>query len=242
MRDVGTGVDVQKFKRPGNYLFDANGILPPASSHYIIHPALDEHIRLRARQYTHDTLNIAGQGRRWRDSGGGSGVIKADVVGYSWILADNEQSRSFTEYFHRLVNTASVRLNSHKIEGGDTIILVDQNPANLVVAIRQIARDLRSGKYKAELRAGAEFGVTDVAGGPVFRTAARLETVSMPGVLCATREFRDEVNSIDGRIGFDPGRSLNSLANLEWRGQAVNIRKSEGDPDLFKEIFALKLE
>jgi hypothetical protein len=241
MRDVGIGADVQKFKRPGNYLFDADGILPPASSHYIIHPALDEHIRLRAKQYTHDTLNIAGHGRRWRDSGGASGVIKADVVGYSRILSDPELSRTFTEYFERLVRRACARLDSHKIEGGDTIILIDRNPANLVVAIKEIARDLRSGKYKAELRAGAEFGVTNVPGGPVFRTAARLETVSMPGALCVTREFRDEVNSIDDRVGFDPSQSLNSLTKLERRGEAYNIRKSEADPDLFKEIFALSL-
>ncbi len=239
-RDVGTANVVQRFAKPGAMLFAADGVLPK-SSHYIIHPALDAHIRLRASQYTHDTLNIAGHGRRWRDAGGANGVIKVDIVGSSRILDDPELSRTFNKDFAALVKACSARISEYKIGDGDAVWLTDQNPVNLIVAVRDLARQLAAGRYKAQLRGGAEFGVTEVPGGPVYRTAARLEAVGEPNALLVTTEFRDQVLSIDDRIVFKAGISAKSLDDVERRGGVYNIRKSDADPDLYKEIFVVEL-
>jgi hypothetical protein len=239
-RDVGTANLVQRFARPGALLFAGDGVLPK-SSHYVVHPALDAHIRLRASQYTHDTLNIAGQGRKWRDSGGAYGVVKIDIVGSSRILDDPELSRTFNADFAMYVKESSAKISGSKIGDGDAVWLTDRNPVNLIMAATDLAQQLLSSRYKAQLRAGAEFGVTEVPGGPVFRTAARLEAVGAPNALLVTREFRDQVLRIDDRVKFKVGTTASSLINVERVGETYNIRKSEADPDLYKEVFVVDL-
>jgi hypothetical protein len=216
-RDVGTGHLIQRFEKPGERLFGPDGILPQ-STHYIIHPVLDFPIRLRARQYTHDTLNIAGHGRGWRDSKGSNGVIKADVVGYSRILEDPVLSRTFSDDFATLVSECAGELASYRVGDGDAIWLEDRNPAKVLAAVRGIGRHLFASRYHAYLRAGAEFGFTATFGGPVYRTADRLRTATEPNILCVTREFSDAVEAIDGRIPFRPGggATINREARVPW--------------------------
>lgn len=170
-----------------------------------------------------------------------TGVIKADLVAYSRILQDPDLARTFAADFAEMVANNATRIATFKIEGGDTVLLEDRNPANLVTALRKISEALAASRYRATLRAGAEFGHVEASRGLVYRTAARLEAVSAPNVLCATREFSTAASDIDARITFEVGDVLPTLQKLERRGQTYNIRKTENDPDLFKDISVLNL-
>ena len=241
VRDVGTGELAQRFERPGALLFAADGLLP-SSDHYIIHPALDSHVKLRSRRYVQgmDTLNIAGDARPWREARHESGVIKADVVGFSRFMLDPGASRTFTKDLKKIVRECSGKLTSFRIEGGDTVVLVDKNAANLFAAIREIAARLREGPYSAQIRAGADFGRAD-EGGLAFRTAARLEVVGEPDHLMATKEFAEQLELIDDRHDSVDLSTIKSLSTLERHGSTVNLRKNSADPALFKELVAFRL-
>ena len=240
-RDVGTGELAQKFERPGELLFSTDGLLPD-SDFYIIHPALDSHIKMRSHLYVNgmDTLNIAGDGRPWRAPGHESGVIKADVVNSSRIMLDPGMSRTFTRDLEHIVTEASRRLTKGYVEGGDTIILVDRNTVNLIQAIREIARRLLDGPYVARLRAGADFGRAD-DGGLAYRTAARLEAVSEPERVLATREFVDVIEELGVSVALEDPSTLSALAAFERRGAAYCIKKGPNDPELVKELVVLRL-
>lgn len=240
-RDVGTGDLAQKFERPGDLLFSADGLLPD-SEFFIIHPALDSHIRMRSHAYVNgmDTLNIAGDGRSWRSPSHELGVIKADIVNSSRIMIDAGMSRTFSRDLDSIVRESSTKLSRSQVEGGDTIVLVDRNTANLVQAIREIGRRLLSSPYRAHLRAGADFGRAD-EGGLAYRTAARLEAVSAPDVVCATREFVDALNKIGFQARVGRMTDVPSLASCEKRGAAYNISKGPNDPELLKEIVVLRV-
>lgn len=240
-RDVGTGELAQKFERPGDLLFSADGLLPD-SDYYIIHPALDSHIRTRSHAYVNgmDTLNIAGDGRLWRPHSHESGVIKADVVNSSRIMMDPGMSRTFTRDLEATVRETCRKLSKAVVEGGDTIVLVDRNAANLVQAIREIARRLFDGPYGARLRAGADFGRAD-DGGLAYRTSARLEAVSEPDRVCATREFKDAVERLGVHIEFGDASELATVRKCERRGTAYNISKGPNDPELLKELVVFRL-
>jgi len=235
-KDMGSGLAVQEFSALGENLFIADGLLP-ASDYYIVHPALDAHIRTRSSLYARgmDTLNIAGNGRDWRNPSHQSAVIKADVVGYSKIMLDASRAATFSTEINKILDEWRGRLAHVKSEGGDGIVLIDRNAANLLVAIRAIAARLAADPYNAVLRAGADFGATERSG-LALRTAARLEAIGSPGVLCATAEFANEVEKIDDRQARIDISAAPKLSKCPRRGDTFNIRKNRKDPDLWKQV------
>ncbi len=243
-QDVGTARLVQKFAAPpGDLLFAGDRVLP-SSRYYILHPALDGPIRLKCADYTHgfDTLNIAGNGRLWREVTEARGIVKADVVGFSEIMLNAELAPTFAGDFKRYLEESASLLEHMKIEGGDTFVLRDRNAANLLAAVKAVAARLHASPYRARLRVGADFGQVPRSSSPVMRTAARLEAVSPSGGVCATREFRNAVDSIGGRYEWAPASALKEFEDVQRRAEEYNLRKKEGDPDLYREVYYFRLE
>jgi hypothetical protein len=241
-QDVGVGERVQRFERPGEQLFSADHLLPP-STHYIVHPVLDANIRSLSPAYLKgmDTLNIAGDGRRWRRPGREYAVVIADCVNASVPLTDTERSRTFTPDLAAIVTASCGALEKAHVEGGDKVVLVDRNAANLIAAIREIARRMRSSQYGLLMRAGAEFGLADT-GGTAYRTAARMEEASRGGWLCATQEFADALRLIDDTQAPVESAVADLMIGRARRGSAYNISKGPSDPDLWKEVVVFRLD
>jgi class 3 adenylate cyclase len=250
---LGTKDNVQRFEQPGDMRFAASDTLP-TSDRYIIHPTLDEIIRLASDSYgeSFDTLNIAGAGRPWRDERNRKGVIRADVVGFTRIMGDAAQSITFGSDFDQMVRRHCKRLDHYEIANGDSLTLVDRNVVRLRQAIIDVARALRESAYKATLRAGADFGViVDCRGedhrpnglvGMSLRTAARLEELAEPDTLAVTAEFVEAAGDIDRSSSFLNVDDLKSFENVPCDNGSRNICKSADDPDLWKEVFHLRLD
>ena len=250
---AGAQGNIQKFERPGDKTFAADGVLPP-SDVYIIHPALDESIRKLSAEYgrSFDTLNIAGANRPWRDESSRRGVLKADIVGYSKIMEDPALAIAFPKDLESIVSRNCQKLDFKNIVEGDSLLLIDRNLINLISAIVGIARDLRESEYKAYLRAGADFGVV-VEGengqsgqlhlvGMPLRTAARLEALTAANTLAMTGEFTAAMCNFKADFEYQSAVDLENFNQLPRDDGKFNIKKpKETDPDTWKQVFFIRL-
>ncbi len=247
-RDTGTTEPMQKFESAGNLPLIGDTVLPP-SDVYVIHPVLDAVIGMLSPSYSNgfDTLNIAGACRPWRDESCRKGVLVADLVGYSRIMADPALALVFQGDVQRILDDCCERIDHYEVEKGDTLTLIDRNPVNLRDAVLRVAGRLRASDYAAELRVGADFGVlVDAVGGAgglvgmPLRTAARLEPHAKVDTMAMTAEFVEAVREIDP--GFRCEEVKGHLGDLRREGGLFDLRKSDSDPQTLRKLHVVSLQ
>jgi len=160
--------------------------------------------------------------------------------------------RVFVNDLRKVAHKHCHSLEYFEASQGDSLVLVDRNPFNLISAIKKIAYDLWTGPYKVKLRVGCDYGIMvpmtldGGANGPpmglAYRTAARLESLSQPDTIIMTEEFLTELRNINSAFEY---RELHDLlpTSLPSQDGLFNIKKNNGtDPDMWKRLYYVPID
>ncbi len=232
--------EIQRFERPGGALLPDERELPRVE-YYVLHPALNARVRALSVEFRVDTLNIVGDGRGWRDPHLGRGVIKGDVKGYSLIMQNPDLKPLWPSEFARMVRQCAEGLESVDCGEGDSFLITDGNPLNLIAAVKCLARLLRESPFRAEMRVAADYGVFEGSGLPL-RTAARLESLSVPNVLAMTGEFRAACLRLKRDFACQEIGNLTGFKGRRRDEMLWDLRKNDEDPEILRQVFYLRLD
>jgi class 3 adenylate cyclase len=253
--DMVGGVRVQKFLRPGEMTFAADGILPK-SSHYLVHPVLSEIIARLRPSYAEqiDRVNIVGAGRPWRDPDQPKietiCVLQADVRGMMGLMEqglDEAVRHSVADVVARVAESA----RSQEVSEGDHVLITHEEPAALARMARRILDEvydapghplLRIALHHGEVRLqSSTSGPATVMGGHAVALAARVEPFVTPGEIWCTAEFRDELAAKPSLVRTTP---LTPPAHLAGKGEhdgSFNVRKGGSDAnDLWVRLYRVE--
>lgn len=236
---------VQKFAQVGSVPVKPKRCMPKAST-YLVHPILYDYIGRFNPDFLSkiNSLNIVGNGRPWREFNDVCFVIKGDIAKYSEIMADADLADSFPSFFEEIVGSACRNLMHYRIEGGDSLVVVDRNSINVISAFEEINSALESSVFQRRLRAGGDAGIirydyknekpTDFRGG-AFRTAGRLEPVGIPGELVVTERFKDFAGRFEGcsftRLTAD------ELPKARSMGGRFDLAKNETEESIIETLY-----
>lgn len=204
-RPVEKAGDTQVFLEPGARNLIELAPLPDAP-HYVIHPALSDHI---AADYhprfvrNANRLNIIGRGRGWRSDADGYYVVSGDIVDFSAISGTGSE-QPFLKFLRERFELICRGLAYGELYAADSFMLANQHPARLFDCLAALARELATSIYNRQIRMGAHYGVLTRESyggvpfsGAAFRTASRIQSVGDTGRLLATAEFHDHVLRCD---------------------------------------------
>jgi len=243
----------QRFLRPGDTTFEADGVVP-AATQYLLHPVLSDVIGKLNPAYLHNInrVNIVGYARPWRETESATSstqvqslcVLKGDVHGFGALMhagAHGPVRRALEEAVSRWTRGATVAQTG----AGDSLLIAHEEP----VALAQIARHILDDVYQAtgqpRLRMALHYGPVEmqpsvgdqpatVAGGDAILYASRVEPHVVPGQIWATEEFRQE-------LAKRP--SLWRTTEIEGSdgSNRINVRKDGGsEPDLWVSLYRLE--
>lgn len=232
--------EIQRFERPGGALLPDERELPRVE-YYVLHPALNACVRGLSAAFRVDTLNIVGDGRGWRAPHLGRGVIKGDVKGYSRIMLDPDLKSIWPGEFARMVRQSADGLENVNFGEGDAFLVIDGNPLNLIAAVKRLATMLLESPFKAELRVAADYGVFEGVGVPA-RTAARLESLSVPNVLAMTGEFRDACLRLKRDFTCEEIGNLTGFKGRRREQMLWDLRKNDEEAELLRQVFYVPLD
>ena len=133
---------VQYFRYPGEVPLDRNDVLPDAE-HFLVHPSLDLLIGGYNPDYFRhlDKLNVIGADRPWRSARQTQFVLKGDVRGAGAIFQDPVAGASFPAFFADAVTEAGRDLAVARATDGDSALLIDPNPRQVVMAALEPAAE-----------------------------------------------------------------------------------------------------
>jgi adenylate cyclase len=132
-------------------------------------------------------------------------ILAADVVGYSRLMHDNEESTLATLTAHRAIIDELIANGRGEIAGtaGDSVLAEFASVVDAVrsaVAIQQAlakANEPLPEDSRMQFRIGINVGDVMVKDGDIFgdgvNVAARLEGIAEPGGICVTRGVRDHL-------------------------------------------------
>lgn len=232
--------EIQRFERPGGALLPDKTTLPEAD-YYVMHPALNTLVRAVTTSFAVDTLNIVGDGRDWRAPHLGRGVIKGDVKGYSKIMQNPDLKPLWPSEFARLLRNCADGLENVSPGEGDSFVLIDANPLNLIAAVRRFARALKESPFRADIRAAADYGVFADVGLPL-RTAARLESLSVASVLAMTGEFREACLRLRRDFTCEEIGRLTGFKGRPREQMLWDLRKNDEEEELLRQVFYVPLD
>jgi class 3 adenylate cyclase len=203
---------VQYFRHPGEVPLDRNDVLPEAE-HFLIHPSLDLLIGSYNPDYFRqlDKLNVIGADRPWRAARETQFVLKGDVRGLGVILQDPVAGPSFPAFFAEAVAESGRDLAVAYASDGDSALLVDPNPRQLVIAAQALRQRLLRSAYGCDIRFGGDAGFVEIVGegadarartGLALLVAARLEPHAPPGTILVTGQFVDAWRELLGAAGL----------------------------------------
>jgi class 3 adenylate cyclase len=138
-------------------------------------------------------------------------VLKGDVRGAGAILQDPVAAMSFPAFFAEAVAEAGRDLAIAQASNGDSALLVDQNPRELVIAALNLRERLHRSPYESDLRFGGDAGFIEIAGegrnarartGLALLVAARLEPHAPPGTILVTGQFVEAWRDLLGAGGL----------------------------------------
>lgn len=245
----------QRFLRPGEAAFDADGRLPLAG-HYLVHPVLGDFIGRVNPAYTQriDRANIVGYDRPWRDGPEAPDfktdevtccVLKADVHGFGTRMragTDGPVRAAIEAAARRWAPSGAIV----EVGAGDSVMMADSDP----IALAQCARHLIDDVYQAEgqprLRVALHHGPVHtrqraddparvLAGGDAVLCAARVEPLVEPGQIWATDEFLQRLQERPSLWRAVPIEPPDGDARF-------NVSKRHtGEPDLFVRLYRLEL-
>jgi hypothetical protein len=195
VEDVASGALRQRFVAPGERMFDPEALLP-ATSHYLVHPALTEIICLRNRQYGAriDRVNIIGAGRPWLTPPAAAAtrryfVLKADIRRFSRFMADAEADAKVRAALTEAVASHAGNAVAHEVIKGDEVNIVHDSAEEIILTAQHIMEDLYRVEGNPLLRVVVVHGDvriektgdgTVLRGGEGLRLAARIEPLVEP--------------------------------------------------------------
>jgi class 3 adenylate cyclase len=227
-----SGKRVQRFLRPGEQIFQPDGLLPD-SSHYLVHPVLSGLIARLNPSYVqqHDKVNLIGNGRPWKDASDRQFkslmVLRADLDGFGSLMqrgldhAVREAMRLAIERY------AGDCLHASVVEG-DSMLLVDDRVLTLIKAARRIMEEISEVPGSPRMRVAIAAGPVAVRergeeppaieGGSAVLVASRIEPLVRPGEIWVTDEVREVLAATDTIFRAEPVDA-----------GAVNVRKQGSD-------------
>ena len=190
---------VQYFRYPGEVPLDRNDVLPDAE-HFLVHPSLDLLIGGYNPDYFRhlDKLNVIGADRPWRSARQTQFVLKGDVRGAGTIFQDPVAGASFPAFFAEAVAEAGRDLAVARATDGDSALLIDPNPRQVVMAALSLRQRLQRSDYACDIRFGGDAGFVELMGegegaqaraGLALLVAARLEPHAPAGTILVTGQF-----------------------------------------------------
>ena len=225
------------FRYPGEVPLDRNDVLPDAE-HFLVHPSLDLLIGGYNPDYFRhlDKLNVIGADRPWRAARQTQFVLKGDVRGAGAIFQDPVAGASFPAFFAEAVAEAGRDLAVARATDGDSALLVDPNPRQVVMAALEPAAAAAALGLCAATSASAAMPasssswarVTDAQAraGLALLVAARLEPHAPAGTILVTGQFVDAWRDLLGAGGL--------RARPVEPGEVPLLRESDGRFDLAK--------
>ncbi|HUH92110.1 MAG TPA: hypothetical protein VL742_03050 [Casimicrobiaceae bacterium] len=243
----------QRFLRPGDMTFEADGAVP-AATQYLLHPVLSDVIGRLNPAYLQNVsrANIIGYARPWRETESSTSstqvqslcVLKGDVHGFGGLMhagAHGPVRQALEEAVSRWTRGATVAQTG----AGDSLLIAHEEP----VALAQIARHIMDDVYQAtgqpRLRMALHYGPVEmqpsvgdqpatVAGGDAILYATRVEPHVVPGQIWATEEFRQELSkrpSLWRTTEIDGSNGSNRF----------NVKKDgRSEPDLWVSLYRLE--
>jgi class 3 adenylate cyclase len=171
-------------------------------------------------------------------------VLKADVHGFGMLMrsgADAPVRKALEEAVKKWGQGAAIT----ETRGGDSLVIVHDDPVALAQMARQIMDDVYQAPGQPRLRMALHYGevqtrqrpedlVAVIAGGDAILCTARVEPHVEPGQIWATEEFRQELSRKPSlwRTTPVPGPS----------GDRFNVKKEGGtEPDLWVRLYRLEL-
>ena len=118
---------------------------------------------------------------------------------------------SFPAFFDEAVAEAGRDLTIAQATNGDSALLVDPNPRELVIAALTLRQRLHRSPYGCDLRFGGDAGFVEIAGegrsahartGLALLVAARLEPHAPPGTILVTGQFVEAWRDLLGAGGL----------------------------------------
>ncbi len=243
------GQKVQRFLRPGEGTFEPDGVLP-RSTHYVVHPVLSELItRLNPRYLERDDrLNVVGYDRPWRDAGEPQDdaeieplcVLKGDIDGFGEMMRLGTDG-PVHDGLERIVEETAARALYREVRGGDSVVVVHDDPVALTRMAGRIIDEVYSIEGQPRLRIALHCGEVRirrrgdkaplVEGGEALLWAARVEICVEPGEIWATEQFRDELLKKPSLFRTTPIPGPDGA-------ERFNVRKeSSREPDMWVRLY-----
>jgi len=237
-----SGRRIQRFLRPGERIFQPDGLLPP-SSHYLVHPVLTGLIARLNPSYVEriDPVNMVGNGRPWRDASDRQLksllVLRADLDGFGALMQRGLDEAVRDALRHAVERHAAGCLHA-SLADGDSLLLVDDRILTLIKAARRIMGDVSELPGSPRMRVAIAHGpvaVRDrgeqppaIEGGSAVLVASRIEPLVRPGEIWVTEEIRAVLAVADTIFRAEPVADVPAARERREDG-AVNVRKAASD-------------
>lgn len=213
-----SGKRVQRFLRPGEQIFQPDGLLPD-SSHYLVHPVLSGLIARLNPSYVqqHDRVNLIGPGRPWKDASDRQlkslMVLRADLDGFGALMQRGLDQAVREALRQAIERYAGDCLHASVVEG-DSMLLVDDRILTLIKAARRIMEEVSEVPGSPRLRVAIAAGPVavrergeeppEIEGGSAVLVAARIEPLVRPGEIWVTGEVREALDETDTLFRAEP--------------------------------------
>src|SRR5262249_26029952 len=174
-------------------------------------------------------------------------VMIGDVVNYSSIMQDADRFARFPRAIRKILDGHCSSITYKVIEGGDTVVLCDENPVHVVTAAQAIARSLNE-EFDVQIRFAGDAGFLEfiddgkerVPRGIALRVASRLQPHVAPGCIYVTDGFRDEVVRFGVRGWRMDAVHDVQLPGLPEENGKFNISKNGQEGALWRGIYLLQ--
>jgi class 3 adenylate cyclase len=243
----------QRFLRPGETTFEADGVVP-AATQYLLHPVLSGVIGRLNPAYLHNVhrVNIVGYARPWYEAQSPMRstqvqtlcVLKGDIHGFGGLMhagAHGPVRQALEDAVGRWARGAAVA----ETGGGDSVLIVHEEPVALAQMARHIMDDVYQATGQPRLRMALHYGQVEVqpsvgdqpatvAGGEAILCATRVEPHVVPGQIWATEEFRQELSK-------RPSLWRTTEVAGSDGSNRINVKKNgRSEPDLWVHLYRLE--
>ena len=243
----------QRFLRPGETTFEADGVVP-AATQYLLHPVLSGVIGRLNPAYLQnvDRVNIVGYARPWRETEIPTHpthvqtlcVLRGDVHGFGGLMragADGPVRQALEESVNRWARGVAVAQTGE----GDSLLIANEDPVTLAQIARHIMDDVYQATGQPRLRMALHHGQIElhpsigdrpasVAGGDAILCVTRVEPHVEPGQIWATEEFRQE-------LAQRPSLWRTTQIKGEDGSDRINVKKDgRSEPDLWVQLYRIE--
>jgi class 3 adenylate cyclase len=251
--DAVRGEWTQRFLRPGETTFEADGIVP-AATQYLLHPVLSGVIGRLNPAYLQNLhrVNIVGYARPWHETESPMSatlvqtlcVLKGDVYGFGGLMhagAHGPVRQALEDAVSRWARGAAFAQTG----GGDSLLIAHEEPLALAQIARHVMDDVYQATGQPRLRMALHYGQVEVqpsvgdqpatvTGGDAILCVTRVEPHVAPGQIWATEEFREEL-----------AKRPSLWRTTEMRGpdgsNRINVKKDgRSEPDLWVRLYRLE--